>query len=130
MLATETLGGWLNGQTTDEACSNLENQRIDSKSEVYVGLLVARLSLLTTELDTRRREHSSIVGELDKSRKIGSELKKKLSSANANLLRCQQRHLVEVSRLTSMLTDGQKEELLHIAEKELVNFHSFSVLHI
>jgi DNA polymerase/3'-5' exonuclease PolX len=120
----------LNGQTTDEACSNLENQRIDSKSEVYVGLLVARLSLLTKELDARRREHSSIVGELDKSRKIGSELKKKLSSANANLLRCQQRHLVEVSRLTSMLTDGQKEELLHIAEKELVNFHSFSVLHI
>ena len=125
VLATETLGGWLNGQTTDEAVYNLEKQHIDSKSEIYVGLLVARLSLLTTELDARRREHSSIVSELDKSRKIGSELRKKVSAVNADLLRCQKRHLAEVSRLTSMMTVGQKEELLHIAEKELVNIQCF-----
>ena len=107
--------------TTDEAVKTLEERNAEVNSDVYVGLLVARLALLTTELDARRREHSSVVHELDKSRKISSELKKHLTTTKTDLLNCQQRHLAELSRITSMLTDRQKDELAQIAEKDLVS---------
>lgn len=114
--------------TTDEAVKTLEERNAEVNSDVYVGLLVARLALLTTELDARRREHSSVVHELDKSRKISSELKKQLTTTKTELLNCQQRHLAELSRITSMLTDCQKNELSQIAEKDLVS-HDNDFIH-
>ena len=76
---------------------------------------------LTTELEARRREHSSIVSELEKSRKISSEFKRRLATSTSELLRTEQRHLSELSRVTSLLTDQQKNELAQIAEKDLVS---------
>jgi hypothetical protein len=75
---------------------------------------------LTAELEARRREHSSLVSELEKSRKFGTEFKKRLTTSTSELLHSEQRHLAELSRVTSLLTDEQKNELAQIAEKDLV----------
>lgn len=122
VLSTESLGRWLNGQTTDEAAAKLESEKIDKTENVdtYVGLLVARLALLTAELDSRRRELSSVVKELERSRKNVAELRKRDAAMNAELLRHEQRHLVEISRISSVLSDSQKNELAKLAENDLV----------
>ena len=126
-MSTESLGRWLNGQTTDEASLKLQNEKIDKTDNVdtYVGLLVARLALLTAELDSRRRELSSVVKELEKSRKNVAELRKRKPGMNAELLRHEQRHLTEICRISSVLNDSQKNELAKLAEKDLV----FTYLH-
>lgn len=121
LLSAESLGRWLNGKTTDEATAELENASTENSNvDVYVGLLVTRVALLTTELEARRREHSSVVGELEKSRRIVSELRKRDSGLNAELLRRDQRHLAELSRITSVLTEAQKTQLSRMAEKASV----------
>jgi hypothetical protein len=47
--------------------------------DVYLGLLLTRLALLTTELEARRREHSSVLQELDKCRKKVADFKRQAS---------------------------------------------------
>ena len=81
---------------------------------------MTRVALLTTELEARRREHSSVVGELEKSRRIVSELRKRDSSLNAEILRRERRHLAEVSRIASVLSEAQKTQLTRMAEKASV----------
>jgi len=101
LLKIEALAMWLNGKTTDEACESLEAYCESSPNQdIYLGLLLTRLSLQTTELDARRREHARILQELEMCRKKVAEFK---------------------SQVMNYFTFGQKEEILYLLRNTPLN---------
>lgn len=88
--------------------------------DVYIGLLLTRLALLTTELEGRRREHANVLQELDKCRKKVADFKRQVSYEMMNSLQVE-KNLVSLNtclnykqtQISAKILDNSKRVTIH-----------------
>ncbi len=126
LTSVEGLAKWLDGKPLDQAMGELlekskseelgnakSEERSENQESAYLALMSTRYSLLVNELASVRNEHAEVMDLLDKERLTVRRLKREAVMTNSEMLSAQKEHLVEVARLHALLTEEQKDQLLH-----------------
>ena len=121
LYSAQVLGEWLASKKSfAEALEELEKksqlessnkQACNLSSTVLTTLLNARLSLVVKELNELRLQNERNQADLERSLKKCGELRSQTAEANGRLLKCQQKHALELARVASVLSEDQKLQL-------------------
>ena len=120
LYSAEILGRWLAGKKSfAEALEELEKKCQESQSSqttgenhsVFVTLLNARLALVVKELNELRTQNDRNQTDLERSVRKCADLRSQTAEANGRLLKCQQKHAAELSRVALVLSEDQKLQL-------------------
>ena len=122
LYSAEILGRWLAGKKSfAEALEELEKKSQESQSSqasavgenhaVFITLLNARLALVVKELNELRTQNDRNQADLERSVKKCADLRSQTAEANGRLLKCQQKHAAELTRVASVLSEDQKLQL-------------------
>merc|ERR550519_1183879 len=119
LVEMETVVDWMKGKDVNQLTEKIQQQVVEGERDeggdvLYQAMLSARVGLLTQELDGAKMERNEVFQLLEEEKKVEAALRANIEKMNTSLIAERANHLEQVTRIRSLLTDQQKEQLAQL----------------